>query len=368
MIGIASMIESQMDAALSNFVTTTSQSMMNWVVPIAIVCTTLLMMVQALATIRGDNDKPLSKLLKDFLSISLITFFALSMNNYQSYVIGGAQALQSDLVNAIASGTVNTSSPTSTIGQAIDGIFSPDNCLTPPEGGACLPLDTIFLQQAQKRANFYGIPDLVYVFVAVLIDLAEIAIVLCCLLPWLPAKAALAIWLALGPAAIVCLAWPLTRNYFQQWLSSVLGSIFTMVIIAAVVTIIPNMYQQLAKQVMVNTDTTTDMVGRACCLLVAALGLGIVAVNAAQKGAHLAGGGVALDGRGLALPILREIKNSIFGNKDSKPSGAGGESAGANSATEGMGAARGASEKAGYAAGRGAASISNVLKALNRKR
>lgn len=365
MIDIATRIETALDSALSSYVTSVSQTMSAYLVPIATAGTTVYLLFMSYAIIRGDNEAPVSKLVKDFVSLGLIGAVALAAGNYQYWVIDFANILQSDLVKVVTSSAPGGAV---SIGAAIDNIFSATNCIVPPGESECVPLDIVLYQMAQKKVNFLGIPDLYYVIASVFLWIAEIVIIACCLLPWLPAKAALAIWLALGPAAIVCLMWPATKAYFQQWLSAMLGAVFTMAIVAAIVTVIPSMYRNLVQEVIAGgLSDGTDVLGRAIAMCIAALGLGIVAVNASQKGAHLAGGGVALDGRGLANFVINQVQQSRLRNSYPGSADAGAAGALPNKALGGGPVAEKAAHQAGYAVGKGAAAIQSVLSAINRK-
>lgn len=384
MIAIATMIEGVIDRSLSAYVTTTSSALTVFLVPIAITGYTLTLVMHALAIIRGDSQDPLSKILKDFLAAAIISAIALSMGNYQSIVIEGAQALQGDFTAALSTGVDSGTAPRS-LGASIDLIFSPDNKIRLPEGKTIdgkseVPIDTFFYVLAHDRANFMGIPDLSLALAGVLLTVAELFIIACCLLAWLPAKVALAFWLAMGPAGILCLMFPVTKNYFQQWLSATLGTIFTMAIVTAIVAIIPVMYRQLLLDILTNMDiASTDVIGRVAAILIASVGLGIVAVNAAQKGAHLAGGGIALDGRGLAAFVINTMmqrgrgqgNGQGVGTGDAKGKGSGG------AATEGKGSGQSDEESPeqqerkrkglAYGSGRAVRNIRNILNGLNRR-
>jgi type IV secretion system protein VirB6 len=381
MINIATMVETTIDTQLSTYVTATSSAMTTFLVPIAITGYTIFLVMHAFAIIRGDSQDPISKIVKDFLAAAIIASIALSVGNYQSWVVESANALQSDFSGVLSKG-LNAGAPTQSLGATIDKTFSSDNMITLPTGVTIagqsqVPMDSFFYVLANERANGWGIPDMGLLLSGMILTVAEIIIIACCLLAWLPSKVAFYIWLAMGPAGVLCLLFPITKNYFQQWLSALLGTVFTMCIVTAIVSIIPVMYRGLLTDVLKNIDiSSTDVIGRTACMLIASVGLGIVAVNAAQKGAHLAGGGVALDGRGLAAFLInaamqRGGKGKGDGKDNDKGKGAGG------SASEGKGSsdppekhASGSAEKhaqnfkKGQASGR---AVRNVLSALNRK-
>jgi type IV secretion system protein VirB6 len=375
-------LEQQLDTALLLYVSATSQAMTNYLVPIAVTGTTIYYTMMGYAMARGDVSEPMSKLTKDVFTMLLVATVALVGGNYQNFVIGGFNAILSDLVSLV---TVhgNGAPPMTSVGQAIDFIF--EGCITPPGESRCLSWDSVlwFLAWKYRVAGF--IPDLSWLWASILAGLAEDAIIVCCMLPYLLSKMALAVFLAIGPPFVLCLMWPSTRKYFDGWFSATLGNVMTLVIIAAICSVVPTIFRQYVVDAFNGiTAEGVDVVARIDMLLVVALGMGFVALHASQKGAALAGGGVAMDSKGIGGMITQAlITKAAFamgggkgadaggdkGNDKEKPPGGDGTDTNEIKPGPSMGyrAATGVGKAAGSAARHSARTLSNVLGALSKK-
>lgn len=147
----------------------------------------------------------------------------------------------------------------------------------------------------------------------------------------------LAVFFALGPLFIACLAFQGTAQFFNTWLSGILKYIFTAVVISAIVGLGLGLMQGYATALNAQSPETLDYVGQT---LVAALSIGILiylTFKGAQIGADLAGG-VALS----VVSLAQAARWSI------NPAGSALSTAG--KATHAAGKVAGAG--AGYMAGR----------------
>lgn len=109
----------------------------------------------------------------------------------------------------------------------------------------------------------------------------------------------LAVFFALGPLFIACLAFQGTAQFFNTWLSGILKYIFTAVVISAIIGLGLGLIQAYATALSAQPPENIDYAGQT---LVAALSIGILVYltfKAAQIGADLAGG-VALNIMSLA--------------------------------------------------------------------
>jgi type IV secretion system protein VirB6 len=212
----------------------------------------------------------------------------LTFGNYQTYVIEVSQALVSDLTSRMSGGAAQ--SP----GALIDAIFA--DCVTPPGESKCLPPDTVFAFLAKKHESAFGIPDMSYFVANIFMGLAEVVIVVLCMIPVLLSKVALAIYMAIGPFFIMLAMFPQTRSYFNSWLSGALGNAFTLVIVAGICSIVPVIMKKIIDDAFAKDLGGIEVLNRTIGALVASIGLGLTALKASQMGAQLAGGGVAMDG------------------------------------------------------------------------
>jgi type IV secretion system protein VirB6 len=361
-MGVFKTLEQSFDNALTIYVTSTSQAMTNYVVPIAVTGTTLYLTWMAHAIARGDANEPMSKLAKDIVLMVLISSVAFSVGNYQYFVIDGMRALTTDLitvVNANASGAHS-------IGEILDDLFT--GCITPPNepGASCISFTSVLWKKALEGSNFYGIPDLTYLSGGILVYLSQLIMVVLSFIPWIMSKTALAGFLAIGPIFILGLMWPLTKKYFENWLSAVLGNVLTVVLVAGICSIVPTIFRKYVEDAFNGVLVSEiDVIGRMWMLVAVSLILAVAALHASQKAAHLAGGGVAMDGRGLGGMMAQAMMNKFFmgkGNPNEKDDSK--EKGNSNSVSKPSKVQR-ASEATGRFAGK---QVRNVLDALNRKR
>jgi len=359
-MGMATYLQTQLDTALATYVTATSQSMTVYVASLAVGSASLYWLFFGLAAIRGDVSEPLSKITKDVVTMLLVGMVIFTFGNYQTYVIEVSQALVSDLTSRMSGGAA--SSP----GALIDAIFA--DCVTPPEETKCLPADTVFAHLAIKHANGWGIPDFSFFIAQLFMGLAEVVIVVLCLVPILLSKVALAIYLAIGPVFIMLAMFPQTRSYFNSWLSGALGNALTLVIVAGICSIVPLIMKKIIDDAFTGDMAGTAVLHKMLGALVAAVGLGLTALKASQMGAQLAGGGVAMDGGnwlGSLGNMYTNLKGRMKGSNDDKEKGG---NSSANSAQEGSPKSYTAGNAAGKFAGLSKRTASNVLSSLSRRK
>ncbi len=347
-MGMATFLEVQLDTALKAYVTTTSTAMTGYVASLSVGLASLYWLVFGLAAMRGDVNEPLSKINKDVVTMLLVAMVVFTFGNYQTFVIESLYGLVADLTQRMSGGAAQ--SP----GALIDAIFA--NCVTPPGDSKCFPVNTVLAHLANKNANFYGIPDMSFFVASIIMGIAEIVIVVLCLVPILLSKVALAIYLAIGPFFIMLAMFPQLRSYSSSWLSGALGNALTLVIVAGICSVVPVIMKQIITEAFTGDLAGIEVLNKTLGALVAALGLGLTALKASQMGAQLAGGGVAMDGGnwlGSLGNMYTNMKGRIGGDgnkdKEDKPPD--------NSAQQ--------KSPKSYAAGRAAG---NVLAALAKKR
>ena len=311
-MAFAAALEKLIDASLMTYVTATSSAMIKYVVPLSVTINSIYLTTMAHAIARGDVNEPMNKLAKDIVFMVLISTVAFSVGNYQYFVVDGMRALTSDLVSAVSLGDAKS------IGELLDSLFT--GCITPLGESKCHSYSTAMWFLALKNSNAIGLPDASYIWGQLCVSIGEALIVLGSLIPLILSKCALAIMLAIGPVFILGLQWPLTKKYFENWLSATLGNVLTLVLISAICSIAPTIVKKFIQDAfsgsMVEASETLERMGT---LLLCCIALGVTALHASQKAAHLAGGGVAMDGRGLGSMAAQAMVNKLFMGKNGDP-------------------------------------------------
>lgn len=361
-MGVFKTLEQSLDSALAIYVTSTSQAMAAYAVPIAVTGTSLYLTWMAYAMARGDVNELMSKLAKDFLQILLVGSVALTVGNYQFFVIDGMKVLTTDLitvVNASASGAHS-------IGEILDDLFT--GCISPPNepGASCVSFTSVLWKKALEGSNLYGIPDLTYLSGGIFVYLTQLIMVVLIFIPWIMSKTALAGFLAIGPIFILSLMWPATKKYFDNWLSATLGNVLTVVLVAGICSIVPTIFRKYVEDAFNGVLVPeVDVIGRMWMLVAISLVLGVAAMHASQKAAHLAGGGVAMDGRGLGGMAVQAVMNKfVMGKPDPNKDKNSKDKEGSSSVSKPSNVQK-ASDATRRFAGK---QVRNVLDALNRKR
>lgn len=354
-MGMATYLETQLDTALATYVTATSQSMTVYVASLAVGLASLYWLFFGLAAIRGDVSEPMSKITKDVVTMLLVAMVVFTFGNYQTYVIGFFQALVADLTSRMSGGAA--SSP----GALIDAIFA--NCVTPPGETKCFPVNTVLAHLADKHANSFGIPDLSFFIASILMGLAEIVIVVLCLIPILLSKVGLAIFLAIGSLFIMLAMFPQSRSYSKSWFAGALGNALTLVIVAGICSIVPLIMKRIIDDAFTGDLAGIEVINKMLGALIASLGLGLTALKASQMGSQLAGGGVAMDG-GNWLGTAAQIYAFMKGKTSANSSETGATTSAAPNGSPAPNEIKQGSPKS-YSAGRAAG---NVLSALSRKK
>lgn len=361
-MAFAAELEKLIDASLLTYVTATSSAMTRYVVPLSVTINSIYLTTMAHAIARGDVNEPMSKLAKDIVLMVLVSTVAFSVGNYQYFVIDGMHALTSDLISVVSLGDAKS------IGELLDSLFT--GCITPPGESKCHSYSTAMWFLALKNSNAIGIPDTSYMWGQFCIFIGEMVIVLGSLIPVILSKCALAIFLAIGPVFILGLQWPLTKKYFENWFSATLGNVLTLVLIAAICSIAPSIVKKFIQDAFGGAMLEADeILERMDTLLLVCIALGVTALHASQKAAHLAGGGVAMDGKGLGGMAAQAMMNKLFMGKNNNPQKDDNKDDKNKENDVNSASKPSLTERAKYATGKFAGKqVRNVLDALNRKR
>ena len=306
--------EKDIDTLLSTFVATTSASVTVGLASLVAVGLTMYFMFMAFAIVRGELQEPMSKLTKEVLTMTLIAVIATGTGIYQEKVVGAANGVLGLLTSAV------TQSGATTVGAAIDLLWSGHPVVI---DGKQTPALTALWVMA-KNDTTMGIPNLSYAIAALLVWVAAVAICVCCLLPALLAKIGMSLMLAIGPLFIMLAIVPYTRNYFASWLSNMLGNLMTLVLVALITSATMNIFfSTLDKAFKDLSYADTNALALGLNLLVISLGLGLASLSVSQAGAQLAGGGMALDTKGLAGAVVQSklMKSAMGTEKQGNDSG-----------------------------------------------
>lgn len=291
-------LEEAVDRLLVLYVNGTSAHLSAALGGVVITGLTIYYLMLAYAFARGEVTEPLGRLVKDGLGQLLICTIVFA-GVYQSAVVQFFQQLQADLVSGVTNGRA------ASVGATLDLFFSGFDITV---DGRIVPGHTVLYEVALAQANSIGIPNLSYATGALMVTLAFITVATFCLLPALLTKIGLALMLAIGPVFVTLLLWPATRSYFSAWLSATLGYVLAAMLVAMVCTLAPLAFLEVVRRGLQGVGQDDfNALSMGAAMLIVGIGLALAALHVSQQGAQLAGGGMAMDSKGIAGTIVQAL-------------------------------------------------------------
>jgi type IV secretion system protein VirB6 len=224
--------------------------------------------------VTGSTHGSIPALMMKAVKVIVIGIFAFTADGYHNYVVAAFNGLESGLV-AILNGNVETTSLS--IYETLDDLLKKG-----------FDLAALCLQYADHAGWNVG-DALSWWATAAFISLGTLVFALIGGVNILIAKFSLAIMFALGPLFIMCLMFPLTAKFFDSWIGQVLNYIFTVVILAVVMTFGIEMFNYFVGKVDLSAGAQNPfLVGVQVLGLTAALSW--IAMQAGNMAAGLAGG------------------------------------------------------------------------------
>lgn len=305
--GLLDMFE-YMDSVLNSYVTAVSANFIGSISPIIAAGIGIHYTLIAYAAMRGQETDPIQKIFKEAFTTIFIIALALTAGNYQGIIVNGVAGLTNFIT-----GNITTSSPGSTpspsLFHAVSMLWGGDIV---DYGGKKVPAMTALWEIAKKNPIYYIFPNPDYIVGGLLMMVANVVICLFCIIPYFISKIYIAILLAIGPLFIMGAIWPATRNYFSAWLANLIGNVLTICIVTVVSTFATTAYTNALVKSTQNANDLSSfqpmMVGGAT--LIIAFFLAMIASQASQQGAQLAGGGMAMDSKGAAGMAIQTFMNS----------------------------------------------------------
>lgn len=289
-MSFATEIEQAADVLLDGFVTQKSADLASALTPVAFVGFSLYIIVLGYGAARGQLRDPLMAPLGKFMRFAIVATLALMAGQYQSLAVDGLRGIESGLIGAL--------SGTSTVGAAIDTFMVPFN-----------ELSRIMGQELSEQM----VPDLLLLLTMGIVVAAEVIIVGIGLGYYLLAKIALALLFAIGPAFILCAAFPPTQRYTESWLGQVLNFILLNVLIVGAFTLVATLAEQFAHSVLSTYSQGGQILRDAIALLILCASLAILMLNLSAIAMGLAGG-VALGGGEILPRMVLGVLNPRGGN------------------------------------------------------
>ncbi len=181
---------------------------------------TLYIVMSGYAVATGSMESPFWTVMKQWAKILFIAYFAFTVDGYHEQVVGTLSGIETGLSDVLK--ISSPGAPPSTIYQTLDEVVNK---------GA--QLASIALQQASDAGWNIGAAASWFI-TGIFISIGTLIFAIVGGVNIIVAKFSLAVMFALGPFFIACAMFPMTSQFFDRWLSQVMNYIFTIVVLALI--------------------------------------------------------------------------------------------------------------------------------------
>ena len=333
---IVQQISDYMDGIVDTFVMSTLANVIATAIPLVGIAMTMSFMLRGAMMMMSPGGQPLGELLKQFAGAAMIISFAGAGGFYQSDIADMIMSLPDEIASTVLAGDM---APGASLAEVIDDAMT-----------SAMEVVRQAIDQVGLSGSGFMSALLAGQFIVVTILIAGIAMAYV-----LVSKILLAIVVAFGPAFIFMLLFKPTKPLFSKWIGSVINYSILLVLLAAVVGIMVDMYGN-AMDSAANGDAN---------LVSAAASTGIIAIASIVATLKLPGLASSW-GSGISSNLLGFMPGAAMAGSAARSGGgaAGGAAAsgaasnaasGAAAGAAGSGAGQAASGAAGAAGGAGGA-------------
>lgn len=207
--------------ATTTFVEPAAAALMFKVQMVALAGVTLYITMSGYAMATGAMESPFMTVLKQWAKILFIGFFAFNADGYHNQVVGAFNGLESGLADAL---NANSAGAAASIYETLDSVL---------EKGGLLAAEA--MRQASDAGWNIG-AALGWFMTGIFVSIGTLVFAVIGGANIIVAKFSLAVMFALGPLFIMCAMFPMTSRFFDNWVGQVLNYIFTIVILALIMT------------------------------------------------------------------------------------------------------------------------------------
>ena len=262
------------EIALNTYVNVTASNVITTFTTTAVLSTTLYYVMTGFLMITGRVEAPFSTFMLSAGKFLLISAFALNADMYMQWVVESIRGMETGLTSAFAGSGGLT--PTSVYGVVDDAL------------GKGWGLSANLWEKAGNR-GFAEIGMALGEYLnAIIIAIATIIIAIPAGAMIVAAKAILSLMLGIGPFFVMCLMWPITKQFFDKWFAQVMTCLMQIALLAAVLSFAIKIF--LAFVVPVDIDSNQNPLFTSLQLLGLTLTMLWLLYRAYDIGAGLGGG------------------------------------------------------------------------------
>lgn len=245
----------QFKGYISSFATDTSTALINNLGSVVAVGLVMFVIVRSFMMMRENNYGAIYDIIVQMLKVGFIAFLALNTGHFTSYVIKALGYFQSGLMEAVSQGVHlgGGALQISSAWGALDQLW--------------LTFIKAFNLVWSLIGKFSWITDapeiLAMCIVTVILGLLSVYFTFSALGILLINEVSLIIFLGFGPLFLCTLMFPRTQSWFDGWIRSVITTIFTLVITAAVIMLFVKAFQGSVEdiQLAVKNPIVTEKLG-----------------------------------------------------------------------------------------------------------
>ena len=215
----------QIETQIGDFSSLLSSALISNLMPVITTCVILYFTLKGWMFLTGRAQGAISDTVISAFKITLIAFIGLNTGNFINLGIGTINSLESFLISSLPRGVGTSWSMIDKLWESVgDSFFS---------------MFDVF--------KVFGVTDigyaLLWAFIFIIFALVGAGLTTAALGVLVMAKISLVIVVGFGPLFICTLMFPLTRSWFDGWLKACLTYIFTLVIMAALVSLVIIIFQ-----------------------------------------------------------------------------------------------------------------------------
>ena len=256
------------------FIGEASSNLIAMLGPVALAGVTLFITIYGYMVLMGKITAPLNDLVVKCLKMAFVGAIALNASNYMEYVRAPLDGLETALVQALTTGGTTA---TSTYEALDEGIGKANGLVL-----YCWAKSAEYslLTDPGGYIGWYSAGSLIAVGIVIFFIVGGAFVV--------SSKFVLALLFGVGPFFVLGLMWPVTAQFFDRWLNSVLSKIFSIALLAGTFGLAMQIFNTLI--VTTAADQWSSPIFMALQTLFILFILGYVLYSVHQEAAGLAGG------------------------------------------------------------------------------
>lgn len=222
---IFSNIGNQIESQIGNFSSSLSSALISNLMPVITTCVILYFTLKGWLFLSGRAQGAISDTVISAFKIALLAFIGLNTGNFINLGIGTINSLESFLTSSLPNGASNSWAMIDKLWESIADSF--------------ISMFNVF--------KLFGFDDigyaLLWALIFILFGLVASGLTTAALGILVMAKISLVLAVGFGPLFICTLMFPITRSWFDGWLKACLTYVFTLVMMAGLISLIVLIFQ-----------------------------------------------------------------------------------------------------------------------------